>query len=160
MDPRIKLAAELAPEEVKVAGNAADAVRCFRLISFASQRLRYLYDQRLRGEGITTQQGVLLTFVRAHGNPTLGEVARSMATTHQNAKQLALAVEKKGLIRIVPDAQDKRVKRLQPTSQGKRGWEHRNADDFAAVGAWFATLTRAEQRALASTMVKLIGGLE
>ena len=44
MDPRIKLSSKLQADELEVAGNAADAVRCFRLMSLASQRLRYLYD--------------------------------------------------------------------------------------------------------------------
>jgi len=156
MDPRIKLSTELQDDELKAAGDAADAVRCFRLISLASQRLRRLYDQRLRDEGITMQQGILLSFVRAHGRPTLGEVARSMATSHQNAKQVALAVARKGLIVIVDDEEDKRAKRLVATKTGQRGWDHRNAEDFAAVGQWFAGLSGGEQRKLASTLIKLI----
>jgi DNA-binding MarR family transcriptional regulator len=160
MDPRIKLAAELQGDELKAAGDAADAVRCFRLISLASQHLRRLYDQRLSDEGITMQQGILLSIVRAHGRPTLGEVARSMATSHQNAKQVALAVARKGFIVIVDDEEDRRAKRLVATKAGQRGWDHRNAEDFAAVGHWFAALSGGERRQLAATLVKLIRHLD
>jgi DNA-binding MarR family transcriptional regulator len=160
MDPRIKLSSKLQEDELTVAGNAADAVRCFRLLSFAGQRLRYLFDKHLRDDGLTMQQGVLLSFVRAHGRPTLGETARSMATSHQNAKQVALAVARKGLIEIVDDADDRRSKRLVATKTGQRGWQHRNAEDFAAIGQWFAGLSPGEQKKLAATLIKLIRHLQ
>lgn len=156
MDPRIKLPSKLQADELEAAGGAADAVRCFRLMSLASQRLRYLLDQRLRDEGLTMQQGFLLSFVRAHRNPTLGEAARSLATSHQNAKQIALAVARKGLIRIVDDDNDRRARRLIATKTGQRGWHRRNADDFAAIGQWFDALSRSEQRKLAAMLIKLI----
>lgn len=102
------------------------------------------------------QQGSLLSFVRTHGRPTLSEVARSMATSHQNAKQVALAVERKGYILIEPDPADGRSKRLVPTALGKRGWRHRNKADFAAVASWFAALSPEEQKCLASMLDRLI----
>ena len=159
MAGRIKLSPHLQDDELSAAGDAADAVRCFRLLTLASQRLRYLFDQRLRDEGLTMQQGFLLTFVREHGRPTLGEVARSMATSHQNAKQVALAVARKGLLEIVDDEDDRRVKRLVATKAGRRGWKNRNAGDFAAIGQWFAGLSATEQRQMASMLIKLIGHL-
>ena len=156
MELPIKLSPDLQADELEAAGDAADAVRCFRLLSLASQRLRYLFDQRLRGEGLTMQQGFLLSFVRAQGRPTLGEVAKSMATSHQNAKQVALAVARKGLVAIVDDQQDRRVKRVIATKAGRRGWDHRNAEDFAAIGQWFAGLSAGEQKKMASMLIKLI----
>src|SRR5688572_8817506 len=93
---------DLTPEELRAAGPAADAVRCFRLIALVAQRLRYRLDRHLREDGLTTQQGFLLTVVRNRGRPTLGEVAKAMATTHQNAKQVAAALERKGMLTIVP----------------------------------------------------------
>lgn len=160
MSERIKLSPNLQADELEAAGDAADAVRCFRLMTLASQRLRYLYDQRLRDEGLTMQQGILLSFVRAHGSPTLGEAAKSLATSHQNAKQIALAVARKGLIRIVDDENDRRARRLIATKAGQRGWHQRNADDFAAIGQWFAGLSRREQQKLAAMLVRLIRGLQ
>lgn len=146
----------LTPEERVSAGSAADAVRCFRLIVFAGQRLNHLLDQRLRKAGLTTQQGVLLTIVRSLGRPTLGEVALAMSTTHQNAKQIAAALERKGMLDIVPDKTDGRVKRLVATAAGKRGWQDRNAGDFAAIDEWFSALTRQEQGQLAKLLAMLV----
>ena len=35
------------------------------------------------------------------GRPTLGEVAAAMSTTHQNVKQIAVALERKDMVRFV-----------------------------------------------------------
>lgn len=159
MNDSIKFVADLTNEERRAAGSAADAVLCFRLISFAGQRLRYLLDQRLREDGLTSQQGFLLTVVRMRGRPTLGETAAVMSTTHQNAKQVALALERKGMLKIVADREDARIRRLEATETGKQGWESRNAEDFAAIGAWFATLSRDEQRMLSRLLSRLANSI-
>lgn len=148
MSEPIKPLADLTDEERQAAGTNADAVRCFRLIAYTSQRLRHLLDRRLREEGLTSQQGFLLTVVRMSGRPTLGEVARSMSATHQNVKQLAVALERKGMLRIVPDDGDARAKRLEATEAGRRGWQDRNAGDFAAIADWFGALSVREQEEL------------
>jgi DNA-binding MarR family transcriptional regulator len=147
--------ADITDEERLASGSADDAVRCFRLISYTGQRLRYLLDQRLREDGLTSQQGFLLTVVRMRGRPTLGEVATAMSTTHQNAKQVASALERKGMLKIVPDESDGRVKRLEATEVGKPGWENRNAEDYAAIAHWFAALSRDEQQVLAQLLSRL-----
>lgn len=155
MNDSIKPFADLTHEERLAAGSAEDAVRCFRLISYSGQRLRYLLDRRLREEKLTSQQGFLLTVVRTLGRPTLGEAARSMSTTHQNAKQVASALERKGMLRIVPDAEDARARRLEPTELGKRGWESRNTEDYAAIADWFSALTPDEQQVLVGLLSRL-----
>jgi DNA-binding MarR family transcriptional regulator len=89
------------------------------------------------------------------GQPTLGEVATAMSTTHQNAKQVALALARKGMVRFVADETDARMKRLAATAAGERGWEDRNAGDFAAISRWFAALSRDDQQALAGLLSRL-----
>jgi DNA-binding MarR family transcriptional regulator len=150
---------DLTPEERRAAGDARHAVRCFRLILYAGQRLRYLADRRLRDQGLTSQQGFLLTVVRMQGRPTLGDAAAAMSTTHQNVKQIALALERKGMLRFVEDAADARIRRLAPTEAGERGWEDRNAGDFAAIARWFAGLSPDEQERLAGLLARLAGSI-
>jgi DNA-binding MarR family transcriptional regulator len=154
MDDSIKPGYELDPEQQKRAGKAADAVRCFRLIAFVGQRLRYLMDERLRTDGLTSQQAVLLTIVGG-GSPTLGEVARAMSTTHQNVKQIATALERKGMLAIVPDPADARVRRLMSTEVGRNYWRERDDEDFDALGGWFSALDASEQRELADLLARL-----
>jgi DNA-binding MarR family transcriptional regulator len=154
-----KPAYQLDAGELLAAGGAADAVGSFRLILFCSLRLRQLLDRRLRGAGLTSRQGVLLTIVRSNGRPTLGEVARAMSTTHQNVKQIAASLERKGLIKIVTDKKDLRTRRLVATATGRRGWQSRNAGDFAAIGTWFSKLSRTEQKTLRSLLERLAGSI-
>lgn len=78
-----------------------------------------------------------------------------MSSTHQNAKQVASALERKGMLKIVPDGDDARVRRLEPTELGKRGWENRNAEDYTAIAEWFSDLTGEEQK----MMVRLLSRL-
>jgi len=157
MDTSIKPGLELDAAERVLAG--ADAVRCFRLITFVSQRLRYLLDQRLREAGLTSQQGFLLTVVRARQRPSLGEVAEVMSTTHQNVKQIAIALERKGMLSIVADESDGRVRRLEATDSAAKQWGDRNAGDFKALGRWFSSLSRDEQKKLAILLARLSKGI-
>jgi DNA-binding MarR family transcriptional regulator len=151
---------ELSDSEAVAAGKAADAVRNFRLILFCGQRLRTLLDGHLREAGLTTQQGVMLSIVRTKALPSLGEVAAAMATSHQNAKQIAVVLERKGMLEIIADENDRRTRRLKPTAAGRRGWRARDANDFNAIGTWFAGLSRAEQTELRSLLERLAGSID
>jgi DNA-binding MarR family transcriptional regulator len=159
MNRTIKHGYELDPEQRKVAGPDAEAVECFRLIALTGQRLRYLMDERLRADGLTTQQGFLLSVVGARRRPTFGEVAKAMSTTHQNVKQIAAALERKGMLSIVPDENDARARRLELTEASARYWHARDAGDFAAIGGWFAELDGDEQRELAGLLARLVRSL-
>src|SRR6185369_16812848 len=88
-----------------------DAVQAFRLVLVLAQELRTLMDQRLAPSGLTTQQAALLTVIEILGQPAMTEAARALATTHQNVKQLATALERKGFLKMVPDDRDARSKR-------------------------------------------------
>jgi DNA-binding MarR family transcriptional regulator len=113
------------------------------MLVYCSSRLRYRFDQRLAEDDLTSQQGVLLTVVRTRGKPKLGEVATAMATSHQNAKQIAAALERKGMLRIVKDADDARARRLTITDLGIEAWKTRDAGDFRAIGSWLSDMSRA-----------------
>ncbi|BCY05354.1 MarR family winged helix-turn-helix transcriptional regulator [Actinoplanes sp. L3-i22] len=133
-------------------------VRAFRLALLLGQRLRYLMDDRLRADGLTTQQAALLTAVRALGTPALTEAAAAMGTTHQNAAQLVAALERKGMLRIEPDPADKRRRRLVPTEAGARYWAERDTGDEAAVAEWFAALTPAELATWSALSQRILAG--
>jgi DNA-binding MarR family transcriptional regulator len=159
MPEGIKRAPLLDAEETAAAGENANAVRSFRLLTFVGQRFRHFFDQRLRGDRLTTQQGFLLTLVRKLDRPTLGQVAAAMTTTHQNAKQIAVALERKGMLSIVADKRDARVRRLEATPAGRTGWVHRNEDDFAALGEIFSVLSRDEQEMLVTLLSRVARSL-
>jgi DNA-binding MarR family transcriptional regulator len=135
------------------------AVRAFRAVLLLAQRLRYLMDDRLRPDGLTTQQAALLTAVIALGSPPLGAAAAALGTTHQNAAQLVAALERKGLLTVEPDPADRRRKRLVATAANARYWRGRDADDEAAVASWFEALAPAELDTLGRLLVTVLDDL-
>jgi DNA-binding MarR family transcriptional regulator len=135
------------------------AVRAFRVLLLVGQRLHRLMDQRLRADGLTTQQAALLTVVTALGRPSLGEAADAMGTTHQNAAQLVAALTRKEFLRVEPDPADRRRRRLVATETNDRYWRGRDAADHNAVADWFATLTDGELQTLTALAERLLKGL-
>src|SRR5215467_3780601 len=96
-------------DQVGVAGETLSApVQAFRLTIALALHLRTLMDRQMADSGVTTQQAALLTVVDMLGRPALTEAARALAMTHQNVKQLALALERKGLLEIHADENDAR----------------------------------------------------
>lgn len=147
----------LGPEEEAALGpERAAKVRCFRLLIHLGQELRFLADTLYREDGVTAQQAMLLGIVDMIGEPSLTEVATATATSHQNVKQIVNALVKKGLLRMKPDPEDARVKRLSTTPKNKRHWKARDRDDLAVVATWFSALSGAE----AEQLQKLLFALE
>jgi len=136
-----------------VPATQAQSVRAFRLLMVQGALLRGLLDRELAPSGVTAQQGAMLSWIDAQPvPPTISAVAAGMAMTHQNVKQIASALERKGFLAIEVDAADRRVRRLVPAARHRRFWKRRNADDFAAVQAWLSVWTDEET----STVVALL----
>ena len=125
-------------------------VRAFRTLLLLAQRLRYLMDDRLREDGLTTQQAALLTAVIALDGPALGEAAAALQTTHQNAAQLVAALQRKGLLRVEADPADRRRRRLIATEANEPFWGARDRGDQDAIASWFAVLSADELATLCS----------
>jgi len=137
-------------------GRQAERVRLFRLLFATSTQLRNRLDRELAPSGVTSQQAAMLQMIEAQPQaPTLSEVARALGMTHQNAKQIALVLERKGFVEITVDTADRRARRLQLTAHHHRFWGQRNAADFTRVEAWTAALSDGEIR----TVVRLLGKL-
>jgi DNA-binding MarR family transcriptional regulator len=146
----------LGEEEAAALGaDGATRIRTFRLVVVLAQELRTLMDQLLRPDGLTTQQAALITIVEVMGRPSLSTAAASLGTTHQNAKQLASALERKGFIRFVPDGQDGRIRRLITTPKSRSYWRERSGSDQRRVLEWFSELTEEEAQTLFQLLLRL-----
>lgn len=147
-------------EEEKALGpDAAVRLKSFRLLILVANGLRNLTDRLYAEDGLTTQQAAVLTIAKAHGSPSVSECAAVLSTSHQNVKQLALALERKGFLRIVKDREDGRVRRLQTTAKHDRHWAARDPHDHEQVLRAFARLSKAEARALFTLLMKVREGL-
>lgn len=141
-------------EAVALGDDAATRIRTFRLILLLAQELRTLMDQQLREDGLTTQQAVLITIIDTLGEPSIKQAAAALGTTHQNIRQLAASLERKGFIRITPDDTDARVRRLATTPKSHSTWQRRSAADQQQVLEWFSELSRQEAKTLFELLLK------
>lgn len=144
----------VALEGVSVAD--ADRIRAFRLLMLEGVRLRGLLDKALAGSGLTAQQGALLSWIQAQPEPpTLMGVATGLGMTHQNVKQIVLALERKGLVEIQIAPNDRRARRLVLTDQHHRLWRERNPGDFSAVLGWMSSWNDDEVRQVVQLLLRL-----
>ncbi|GAA1401545.1 MarR family transcriptional regulator [Catellatospora coxensis] len=138
----------------------APPVRAFRATLYLAQRLRYLMDERLRADGLTTQQAALLTLVGALGTPSLKQAAAGLGSTHQNVAQLVQALQRKGLLEVRDDPADGRRKLLAVTEASRAYWAARDDGDHAAVAGWFTALSPAELGTFAALTDRLVHALD
>ena len=143
-----------AAEAAALGEDAATRIRTFRLIIVLAQELRTRMDQLLREDDLTTQQAALVTVIYALNEPSIGQAAEALGTTHQNIRQLADALERKGFVRIAADPADRRIRRLATTPQSDATWQRRGHADQRRVLEWFAKLTVVEAQDLFRLLLK------
>lgn len=134
----------------------AQRVRLLRLLLATATVLRGQLDRALAPAGITSQQAAMLQLIEAQTEaPTISFVAQAMGMTHQNVKQIALALERKNFLEIATDPADRRARRLRLTEHHYQFWQQRNPGDFSSVEAWTAGLNDAETAEAVRLLVKL-----
>jgi DNA-binding MarR family transcriptional regulator len=95
------------------------------LLRFRTDLRRFLRwsEERAKEAGLTPMQHQLLLAIRGISDPrgpTIQDAARALLLQHNSAVELAERTERAGLIRRVPDRQDRRVVRLRLTPLGSR----------------------------------------
>ena len=146
-------------EAAALGESGATRVRTFRLILVVAQTMRTMMDELLRADGLTTQQAALISVAEALSGPSLSQAAAVLGTTRQNVKQVARALERKGFLRVEPDEDDARARRLIVTEKSRAYWRGRSADDQRTVVEWFSALSDDEARTLFDLLSKLEAGL-
>jgi DNA-binding MarR family transcriptional regulator len=145
--------------EAELGAENALRIRLFRLVLGVGQAMRRRMDAALRPDGLTTQQAALITIVEAVGSPSLKQAAAMLGTTHQNVRQVADALVRKGYLRIVQDPKDGRVRRLVTTPRSEEYWRRRSAADYERVYQWFEGLSEDELRTLFELLWSVAGNL-
>ncbi|MGH4037081.1 MAG: MarR family winged helix-turn-helix transcriptional regulator [Sphaerochaeta sp.] len=82
-----------------------------------------VFNERLNdGEfAITKRQADLLLYLYELPNPpSIRELSRLLATSHQNVKKICEILESKELLSIINDSKDRRKQRLKLTIKGER----------------------------------------
>jgi DNA-binding MarR family transcriptional regulator len=136
-------------------GSTDPHIELFRSVVALGMRMRAAMDRRLAEVGLTTQQAAVLTIAEGFGEaPTLGDVSRILGTSHQNTRQIADALVRKGLLEIRVDTRDRRVRRLVPTDAVAEVFGERDASDREAVRRWTRALSDADARRAASLLAR------
>jgi len=139
---------------------ATVSVQLFRTIIALASHLRTRMDQHLAAIDLTTQQAAVLSVVEsAVEPPTLGDVAALLGSSHQNARQIVTALERKGLLEVTVDSRDRRARRLRATPSVRTIFDSRDLSDHREVEQWLGALTDAEQRQAVALLHRVLADL-
>jgi DNA-binding MarR family transcriptional regulator len=127
------------------------------------QHLARLADAELAPLGITARQWLLLAVLTkgfAGRSPSLSEAAGEYGTSRQNVKQIALGLEARGFVRLVPDRDDARTTRIELTERVGVFDQPETVERQAAVLAdAFAGLSAQETLALRDIVRRWLAGI-
>ena len=126
-----------------------------------SQRIEYIIDSFLEKDDLTTKQ--LLTLIAIDHSfdhkPSLSEVADVLSTSHQNVKQIALNLKKRGFLEIIVDPKDRRRRLLKLTDTHETFWEDRGQENYDNMKKIFSSLSKSEMKEFHRIIVKLLTNL-
>ena len=135
----------------------------FGSVFLIAQHLTRRADRELADLGLTTRQWLLLavlTKTLAGTSPSLSEAAEKYGSSRQNIKQIALGLEARGFVRLVPDAADARTTRIELTDRVREFDDPQMVERTAAMlGDAFAGLTPAEIGNLHDLAQRWLAGL-
>ena len=87
--------------------------------------------------------------------PTVNELAQIMGSSHQNVKQILLRLEKKGFVRITPDARDKRKQRIELTEYCGEFCEKNDKMSAGIIKRMFEDISRQQLETTIQTIIQM-----
>ena len=88
-------------------------------------------------------------------SPTINELAQIMGSSHQNVKQILLKLEKKGFVRITPDARDKRKQRIELTEYCGEFCEKNDKMSAGIIKRMFEDISRQQLETTIQTIIQM-----
>ena len=139
---------------IEITLRVRDTCLCLHL-QRAARALARRFDDALRPTGLTSGQFSLLMSLNRPEPPTLGQVSALLAMDRTTLTANLKPLERRDLVTVTVDAEDRRVRRLSLTPAGRKAlsaavpiWEATHADiDRLLVGSSPDQL-RADLRAL------------
>ncbi|WP_454848995.1 MarR family winged helix-turn-helix transcriptional regulator [Rhizobium binxianense] len=92
----------------------------------ASRQLGQLYDDLLSPSGLRITQFTLMTEILFSREPSLKALARALVMDLSALGHTLKPLIRDGIVELVPDARDRRVKRARLTEKGRKLWEETN----------------------------------
>ena len=144
--------------QAEFASSRADMARFILVMVFmVEQRWRYFIDKEMEPDNITMKQWLMLIVIASafKSPPSIQEVADAMSTTHQNVKQIAASLERRGFMTLERDPDNRRIIRLKVTDRCFALFQKRNEQDTKTVAGMFENLTDEEMKALFNIIAKM-----
>jgi len=92
---------------------------CNAALRRASRRLSQIYDVALAPSGLKTTQYTLLSQIRLSAEPTLRALASGLVMDQSALGHTLKPLLRDGYVELVPDAKDRRTKRIRLTEAGR-----------------------------------------
>ena len=127
------------------------------MVFMVEQRWRYFIDKELEADGITMKQWLMVIVIATTFKkpPSIQEVADVMSTTHQNVKQVAASLERRGFMTLERDPDNRRIIRVKVTDRCLALFKSREENDVKAIYSMFENLTDDEVKSLFSIVAKM-----
>src|SRR4051794_27490460 len=103
-------------------------------------------------QGLSSSQASTLSSVEALGPVRLGDLAAHEGVTAPTQSRLVASLEQQGLLRRMPDPEDRRATLLAITPQGRRQLEQLRGERSAFLVSQIATLTDEQRAALVAAL--------
>lgn len=87
--------------------------------------------------------------------PTISQLAEIMGSSHQNVKQLLLKLEKKNMVKLQVDEQDRRKQRVLLTDVCRVFCQENNRISSAIMGDMFQGIPEAQIQSTIATILKI-----
>ena len=129
-------------------------------VSLLASRLAAHVDERLKG--VTYRQWFLLTMIdrMPRGEKSVNDIAQFAGTTRQNVRTLVAALEKKGMIEVMPSSRDGRALSVKLTRKARRCLTANRDVVDQIEEELFESLTPAEVDHMVSGLTKLLDAVE
>jgi len=139
-----------------------DSKFIFGSILVVANQMDTLLGRELKEYDLTTKQW-LLTIVVENSfeyDPSIKEVAKAMGSSHQNVKQVALKLEKKGFLSLENDKNDARVIRIKLTNQMAAFAEESQLKAENFTGKLFKSILKDEMATTRLLLEKMLFNLD
>lgn len=123
-------------------------------------RMHRLMDRRMVEQGASMARTKLLLFLRKHGPARAADIADFFNYAPRTVTESIDGLERDGLVVRTPDANDRRVKQVSITEQGRRIAGDTEPLRQELIDGVFGPLSEAERAQLATILTKSLAALD
>ena len=144
-----------------MAPESSEAFMAFKNLLEITNQLERAIDKGLEQDNLTAKQFKMMAAIDKgfDHRPSIKEVAVALNTSHQNVKEMANQLVRRGFLTIERDETDKRILRLRATEKNAQFWEERQIEHERFMLSLFACLSLDELRMLNHHLLLLSKGI-